>query len=344
MMQFTRAACRLPVLLGLAIAVAGCDSKSPTEPNDDAATSGGATTTADSDPTGPAANTVKLELVNRAGFDAKIAEHQGKVVLVDFWATWCEPCKERLPHMFDLLRDHQPRGLTLITMSCDDPAARDSVADFLTEQKAFEAVNLLTSLDINETFETYDIPGGIPHYLAYDRTGKLRYRFNLDPQEGEGTTSANEIDEKIAQLLSEDAPSRLARMAWTSATTEHATTGQVPVERCSPANQPPTRLPATTGQVPVERCSPPTSPQRVFPPRRGRSPSSGAPRQPAPNASSRHDGAGPRRAVLPASNEPSGGGNAFSSRQRPAAQIPAWRGLSSSRLRRAFVDFRGGHS
>ena len=63
-------------------------------------------------------------------------------------------------------------------------------------------------------------------------------------------------------------------------------------------------LPATTGLVPVERCSSPARARHSLPPRRGLSPSSAAPRQPAPANPSRHDGACPRRALLLASTRP----------------------------------------
>ena len=59
--------------------------------------------------------------VDRAGYDAAIAKHRGKVVLVDFWATWCLPCVEQLPHTLELGQQMADRGLAVVTVSCDEP-------------------------------------------------------------------------------------------------------------------------------------------------------------------------------------------------------------------------------
>ena len=67
-----------------------------------------------------AAKVVNLRVVDGAGFDAVIAEHRGKVVLVDFWATWCLPCIEQLPHTLEVGERLADRGLAVVTVSCDE--------------------------------------------------------------------------------------------------------------------------------------------------------------------------------------------------------------------------------
>jgi len=53
----------------------------------------------------------------------RLSDHRGKVVLVNFWATWCPPCREEMPAMERLYREHRGRGLVLVAVSLDaDPA------------------------------------------------------------------------------------------------------------------------------------------------------------------------------------------------------------------------------
>ncbi|OHB71536.1 MAG: hypothetical protein A2V70_08175 [Planctomycetes bacterium RBG_13_63_9] len=122
---------------------------------------------------------VKLEVIDEQGFAAALRRHRGKVVLVDFWATWCGPCVELFPHTVQLHRRLGDQGLAVISVSLDDPVDdRADVLEFLTHQDAtFE--NFVSRYGAGtksiEVFEIVD--GAVPHFKLYDRHGKLQKTF-----------------------------------------------------------------------------------------------------------------------------------------------------------------------
>ena len=58
------------------------------------------------------------------GKDFNLASQKGKVILLDFWATWCPPCKVEIPWFVEFQRKYGPQGFIVIGVSVDDPAAR----------------------------------------------------------------------------------------------------------------------------------------------------------------------------------------------------------------------------
>jgi thiol-disulfide isomerase/thioredoxin len=132
-----------------------------------------------------AAQNVELRAVDRAGFDVVLAELHGKVVLVDFWATWCGPCLEQLPHSVKLAAEHADAGLVVVTVNMDELEDVDIVKKRLVASGAGAAkTRNLASVDGGGTaaMEAFEITGGaLPHYRLYDREGKLLKTFALDP-------------------------------------------------------------------------------------------------------------------------------------------------------------------
>jgi thiol-disulfide isomerase/thioredoxin len=54
------------------------------------------------------------------GKDLRLSSYRGKVVLLDFWASWCAPCREETPHLIELQQKYGDRGLQIIGVSMDD--------------------------------------------------------------------------------------------------------------------------------------------------------------------------------------------------------------------------------
>jgi thiol-disulfide isomerase/thioredoxin len=154
----------------------------------------------------PPAPVASIPLVDRAEFDALLAQHKGQVVLVDCWATWCLPCVAQLPHSAELAKVRGGEGLKVIAISFDDPESADQVLKVLEDAGASAAgvacLQCKTGTS-TESFDAFEIASGaLPHYKLYDRQGKLRRTFELDPSAQQQFTPAD-IDAAVTDLLAE---------------------------------------------------------------------------------------------------------------------------------------------
>jgi peroxiredoxin len=91
---------------------------------------------------------------------------RGKVVLVNFWATWCPPCRKEMPDLDALYNKFKDQGLVVLAIS-DEEAAK--VAPFIAERKISYPVLLDPGRKVNDAF----IVEGIPKSFVYDRSGKM---------------------------------------------------------------------------------------------------------------------------------------------------------------------------
>ncbi|MBI3863500.1 MAG: TlpA family protein disulfide reductase [Planctomycetia bacterium] len=144
---------------------------------------------------------VTLHQIDPAGLAAQVASLPGKVVLVDYWATWCPPCRERFSHLVEWHKKYSSQGLVVISVACDDKDKTDEILAFLKEQNAtFQ--NLRSAFgSMEKTFEGFSIDGGaLPHCKLYDRKGQLRHTFAADATE-KRTFTPEDVEEAIAELL-----------------------------------------------------------------------------------------------------------------------------------------------
>ena len=140
---------------------------------------------------------VPVAAISPEKLPAVVEKYRGKVLLIDYWATWCEPCKELFPHTVALSREFGDRGLAVVSLSLDDEEEEAAVRKFLTANGAtFENLRATTGAS-SESTDRLGIPGGaLPFFQLYDRAGKLRKTFPAPVKPAE-------VDRAVRQLLAE---------------------------------------------------------------------------------------------------------------------------------------------
>jgi peroxiredoxin len=105
-------------------------------------------------------------LADLQGKEWHLQDLRGKVVLVNFWATWCPPCRKEMPDLDALYNKFKDRGFVVLAIS-DEEAAK--VSPFIAERKIRYPVLLDPGRKVNDAF----IVEGIPKSFVYDRGGKM---------------------------------------------------------------------------------------------------------------------------------------------------------------------------
>lgn len=147
----------------------------------------------------PAASKVTLEELKTADWDAILAEHLGKIVVVDTWATWCAPCVEEFPKLVALHEDYSDQEVACVSVSADGAGAHDAAAKFLEGQQAtFTNYRLADSAEQEAWWEKWDLKS-IPAVLVFDREGKLARKFDMDDPDNQFTY--DEVEALVAELV-----------------------------------------------------------------------------------------------------------------------------------------------
>lgn len=108
-----------------------------------------------------------------------VAPKKGRVVLVNFWATWCEPCREELPALVAASRAFPSKDLAVVLVSTDSLNKTPEVSKFLSKEKVPFVCWQAKSRDPQTFIDAVDKAwgGAVPYTLVYDRKGALVARL-----------------------------------------------------------------------------------------------------------------------------------------------------------------------
>ena len=142
----------------------------------------------------PAANAAAPDFTLRGadGRNVRLDELRGQVVLVNFWATWCGPCREEMPRLDSLYQKYRKSGFVLLGVNIDD----DPHAALATATKLGVSFPVLLDTD-KKVSKLYDL-STMPSTVVIDRDGKMRFLHR-----GYRAGTEGEYEQQIRGLLKE---------------------------------------------------------------------------------------------------------------------------------------------
>ena len=139
------------------------------------------------------ANGFGWELDN--GQRAQISDYKGKVLLLDFYATWCEPCRAETPHLVELHQHYASQGLQIVGLNV---GGEDDHAEVPAFAKEFGIQYALAVPDDEFVDQYMGMNQNIPQSFIIDRQGRVVRRFV-----GYGEQSAQELDRVVESTLAQ---------------------------------------------------------------------------------------------------------------------------------------------
>jgi thiol-disulfide isomerase/thioredoxin len=134
-----------------------------------------------------------LTLTNLEGKAHSLAEYRGKIVVLNFWATWCLPCREEMPMLSKLAAKYDEKNVAFLAASIDDPQTQPKISRFLEKKKI--TLPVFTGAT-PETLKQFSLGEIVPATLILDRDGAVAFGI-------EGEASKKDISSRLDWLLSE---------------------------------------------------------------------------------------------------------------------------------------------
>jgi thiol-disulfide isomerase/thioredoxin len=115
-------------------------------------------------------------LIDLAGYRQLLAKYKGKALVVNFWATWCEPCRDEYPMIVELAKEFKPQGVSVIGVDMDDESDMNLVRRFIARtQPQFPNYRQKPGIDLDAFYDGVnpEWKGTMPQTIFYGRDGQI---------------------------------------------------------------------------------------------------------------------------------------------------------------------------
>src|SRR5271155_5580540 len=119
-------------------------------------------------------------LVDLAGYQQLLAKYKGRPLVVNFWATWCEPCRDEYPMIVDLAKEFKPQGVNVVGVDMDDESDMNLVRRFSARpQPPFPNYRQKPGIDLDAFYDGVnpEWKGTMPQTIFYGRNGQILGSF-----------------------------------------------------------------------------------------------------------------------------------------------------------------------
>jgi len=139
-------------------------------------------------PTAPGNAAPEFTVTDIDGKKLALSDYKGKVVLLDFWATWCTPCRAEIPHFVEMQQKYGPQGFQVVGISMDDDAK--PVKEFYRQFN----MNYPVAVGDDKLAQSFGGVLGLPVNFIIDREGRIHAKYL-------GATDVSVIDKAVSDLL-----------------------------------------------------------------------------------------------------------------------------------------------
>lgn len=112
----------------------------------------------------------EIRLKDLEGREQSLEQHKGKIVILNFWATWCRPCREEMPILVRIQNRYKERGVVVIGASADESGKEEEIARFVKQAKINFPIWIGATI---AEMQQLGLPGALPATAVFDRDGTI---------------------------------------------------------------------------------------------------------------------------------------------------------------------------